>query len=242
MFSIAVVDDEQAHRDILVKYIEEWKKQKAVEAEVETFHSSDAFYFTWCEDQRFDVLFLDICMKGTDGVSLAKKLREKGKTVNIIFTTGVADYMQEGFEVEALHYLLKPVKREKVWECLEKCFTRKAQDSRFILLPTEDGLIKTDADGILYAEAVGHSCELVCLRETLSLKLGIREAAQRLEEYGDFMFCHRSYLVNLHRISKMGKQDIIMDNGRAVPVSRRMYGAVNEGFMKLFRVGSGAVL
>ena len=57
-----------------------------------------------------------------DGVSLAKKLREKGKNVNIIFTTGVADYMQEGFEVEALHYLLKPIKREKVWECLY--FTR----------------------------------------------------------------------------------------------------------------------
>ncbi len=106
MLSIAVVDDEQVHRDILVKYIEEWKKQKMADAEVETFHSSDAFYFAWCGEQRFDVLFLDICMDGMDGVSLAKKLREKGKNVNIIFTTGVADYMQEGFEVEALHYLL----------------------------------------------------------------------------------------------------------------------------------------
>ena len=237
MFSIAVVDDEQVHRDILVRYIGEWKKRKAVDAEVETFQSSDAFYFTWCEDQRFDVLFLDICMEGTDGISLAKKLREKGKTVNIIFTTGVADYMQEGFEVEALHYLLKPIEREKVWECLEKCFSRKAQDSRLILLPTDEGLVKTDADGILYAEAVGHYCELVCMTETLSLKLGIKEAARLLEGYGNFMFCHRSYLVNLRRISKVGKQDIIMDNGRAVPVSRRMYGAVNEGFMKLFRGG-----
>ncbi|HBA47367.1 MAG TPA: DNA-binding response regulator, partial [Lachnospiraceae bacterium] len=80
MLNIAVVDDEQVHRDILVKYITEWEKHKSVDAEVETFHSSDAFYFTWCEDQRFDVLFLDICMDGTDGVSLARKLREKGKT------------------------------------------------------------------------------------------------------------------------------------------------------------------
>ena len=132
MLSIAVVDDEQVHRDILVKYIKEWKKQKMADAEVETFHSSDAFYFTWCGEQRFDVLFLDICMDGMDGVSLAKKLREKGKNVNIIFTTGVADYMQEGFEVEALHYLLKPIKREKVWECLEKCVARKAEDTRSI--------------------------------------------------------------------------------------------------------------
>ena len=237
MLSIAVVDDEQVHRDILVKYIEEWKKQKMADAEVETFHSSDAFYFAWCGEQRFDVLFLDICMDGMDGVSLAKKLREKGKNVNIVFTTGVADYMQEGFEVEALHYLLKPIKREKVWECLEKCVARKAEDTRSILLPTEEGLIKTDAEGILYGAAVGHYCELVCLTETLSLKLGIREAAQRLEGHGDFLFCHRSYLVNLRRIAKIGKQDILMDNGGTVPVSRRMYGAVNEAFMKLFRTG-----
>jgi len=235
MLNIAVVDDEQVHRDILVKYITEWEKHKSVDAEVETFHSSDAFYFTWCEDQRFDVLFLDICMEGTDGVSLARKLREKGKTVNIIFTTGIADYMQEGFEVEALHYLLKPIDRKKVWDCLEKCLSRKEDDSRLILLPTEEGLIKTDVDQILYGEAVGHYCELVCLTKTFSLKIGIKETAQRLEEYGGFMFCHRSYLINLRRISKMGKQDIIMDNGKAVPVSRRMYGAVNEGFMKLFR-------
>ncbi len=78
---------------------------------------------------------------------------------------------------------------------------------------------------------------MVCLTETLSLKLGIREAAQRLEGHGDFLFCHRSYLVNLRRIAKIGKQDILMDNGGTVPVSRRMYGAVNEAFMKLFRRG-----
>ncbi|HBA47366.1 MAG TPA: hypothetical protein DCZ91_06130, partial [Lachnospiraceae bacterium] len=106
----------------------------------------------------------------------------------IIFTTGIADYMQEGFEVEALHYLLKPIDRKKVWECLEKCLSRKEDESRLILLPTEEGLIKTDVDQILYGEAVGHYCELVCLTETFSLKIGIKETAQRLEEYGGFMF------------------------------------------------------
>ena len=238
MLNIAVVDDEQVHRDILMKYIEEWKAREGVDAQVEDFPSGEAFYFSWCGDQRWDVLFLDICMEGeTAGVMLARKLREKKRAIVIIFTTGIPDYMQEGFEVEALHYLLKPIKREKVWECLEKCVARKAEDTRSILLPTEEGLIKTDAEGILYGEAVGHYCELVCLTETLSLKLGIREAAQRLEGHGDFLFCHRSYLVNLRRIAKIGKQDILMDNGGIVPVSRRMYGAVNEAFMKLFRTG-----
>ena len=234
MLSIAVVDDEQVHRDILVKYIEEWKKQKMADAEVETFHSSDAFYFAWCGEQRFDVLFLDICMDGMDGVSLAKKLREKGKNVNIIFTTGVADYMQEGFEVEALHYLLKPIKREKVWECLEKCFQRKETERKRFLLPGEEGLVKVDVERILYAEAEGHYCVLKCMENRLHLKLGIRELEQKLGEWGDFMFCHRSYLVNVRRIARVGRQDIVMDDGTVVPVSRRLYNAVNERFIKTF--------
>lgn len=234
MLNIAVVDDEQAHRDILVKYIKEWEKRKCLDVKVETFESSEVFYFVWCEEQRFDVLFLDIMMGGTDGVSLARKLREKGKNIHIIFTTGIADYMQEGYEVEAMHYLLKPLVREKVWDCLGKCVRKKEDIRNIILLPTEDGLLKIDAESILYAEAVGHYCELVCMAEKYQLKTGIGELAQMLEKYGKFTFCHRSYLINLRKVSKVGKQDIVMDNGKAVPVSRRMYHAVNEAFIGTF--------
>ncbi|WP_300847051.1 hypothetical protein [uncultured Acetatifactor sp.] len=64
MLNIAIVDDEQVHRDILVRYIEEWKERERCEAEAETFASGEAFYFAWCGQQRYDVLFLDIMMGG----------------------------------------------------------------------------------------------------------------------------------------------------------------------------------
>lgn len=234
MLNIAIVDDEQVHRDILVRYIEEWKERERCEAEAETFDSGEAFYFAWCGQQRYDVLFLDIMMGGADGISLAKRLREQGKDLTIIFTTGIADYMQEGYEVEAMHYLLKPLDREKVWECLDKCMKRREEDAKWILLPTEEGLVKTDASKILYAEAVGHYCVLECMEERLQLKLGIRELARKLEESGEFLFCHRSYLVNLRRVSKVGRQDIVMDSGALVPVSRRLYNQVNDRFIRAF--------
>lgn len=236
MFCIAVVDDERAHRDILMKYIEEWKQAERLDVRVEAFSSSEAFYFAWCGDQQVDVVFLDIMMGGADGVSLARKIREKGKKIDIIFTTGIADYMQEGYEVEAMHYLLKPLDREKVWECLERCLARKGGDRRTVLLPTEEGLMKTDIEKILYGEAVGHYCELECMEERLSLRIGIRELAGKLdmEAREEFAFCHRSYLVNLRRISRVGKQDIVMDNGALVPVSRRLYHEINDKFIRAF--------
>ena len=236
MLRIAVVDDEQVHRDILVRYIEEWRSQGHPEVKVQVFDSSEAFYFEWCENQAYDVLFLDIMMSGTDGVSLARKLREKKTALTIIFTTGISDYMQEGYEVEAMHYLLKPLDREKVWECLEKCLARGGGDRRMVLLPTEEGLMKIDIEKILYGEAVGHYCQLECMEERLSLKIGIRELAQKLdmEAREEFAFCHRSYLVNLRRISRVGKQDIVMDNGALVPVSRRLYHEINDKFIRAF--------
>lgn len=242
MLDIAVVDDEQAHRDILTKYIQEWRDKEGIEALIESFPSGEAFYFSWCGDQRCDVLFLDIMMEGgAAGIRLARKLREKKRAVTIIFTTGIPDYMQEGFEVEALHYLLKPLDKGKVWECLDKCLRRKEQERRMILLPAEDGVIKVDIDRILYAEAVGHYCVLTCAEEVLQVKLGIRELEQKLreamgvsEKEGEFMFTHRSYLVNVRKIMRMGRQDLTMDNGQLVPVSRRLYNQVNERFIRLF--------
>lgn len=237
MLRIAVVDDEQVHRDILLRYIEEWRAQGHPEVKAQVFDSSEAFYFEWCENQAYDVLFLDIMMSGTDGVSLARKLREKKTALTIIFTTGISDYMQDGYEVEAMHYLLKPLDREKVWECLEKCLVRGGGDRRTVLLPTEEGLMKIDIEKILYGEAMGHYCELECMDgQRLSLKIGIRELAQKLdmETQEEFAFCHRSYLVNLRRISRVGKQDIVMDNGALVPVSRRLYHEINDKFIRAF--------
>lgn len=201
---------------------------------MESYDSGEAFYFTWCEDQRCDVLFLDIMMKATDGIRLARKLREMGKDIVIIFTTGIADYMQEGYEVEAMHYLLKPLSREKVRECLEKCVRRKEAVKSEVLLQTEEGLAKVDVEKVLYAEAVGHYSILVCMDKRMQAKTGIRELEEKLREYGVFAFCHRSYLVNIRRIYRMGRQEIIMDNGAAVPVSRRLYHAVNERFIQTF--------
>ena len=235
MFSIAVVEDEPLHRDLLTGYIREWGRREQLPLTVETFAGSEAFYFSWCENQRFDVLFLDIMMKGTDGVSLARKLREKGRPIAIVFTTGIADYMQEGYELEALHYLLKPLERKKVWECLEKCRQKKEETGRTeILLPTEDGLVKINAGAIVYAEAAGHYCELECMDERLFVKAGIRDLEQLLRAAGDFAFCHRSYLVNIKKISRLSRQEIRMDNGAVLPVSRRLYPAVYERFLQTF--------
>ena len=65
------------------------------------------------------MFFIDIQMPGLNGMEMARKIREKDEKAVLIFTTGIADYLEEGYEVAALRYLRKPLRREKVWECLD---------------------------------------------------------------------------------------------------------------------------
>lgn len=239
MLHIAIVDDEQAHRDILSKYVEEWAARERADADIRTYPSGEAFCFAWCDDQSCDVVFLDIMMRGEDGVSLARKLREKGRPITIIFTTGVSDYMQEGYEVEALHYLLKPLQKEKVWQCLVKCKERLEEKQDFILLPAQEGLVRISPEDVLCAEARGHGCILTCRAGTYEVKTGIKELSQKLSGHGDFPFCHRSYLVNIRKVSRITKTDLILEGGCTVPVSRRMYDAVNRQFIKAMELPGG---
>lgn len=234
MLEIAVIDDEPLHREILVKYITEWRTRTRRDLHVETFPSCEAFYFAWCGNEKWDVLFLDIMMDGENGVSLARKLRQAGKQIHIIFTTGIVDYMQEGYEVDALHYLLKPLKKEKVWACLEKCLERNEDNRKTVVLSAPEGLVRVDAAVILYAEATGHGCELTCVDSVLQVRPGIQELAQLLSGYGDFLLCHRSYLVNVRRIAQVGRLDLVMEGGATVPVSRRLHTRVSQRFLQAF--------
>lgn len=232
MLHIAIVDDEQPHRDVLSKYIREWAHRERADVDIRTYPNGEAFYFAWSGSQDCDVVFLDIMMGGTSGVSLARKLREKGNPLTIVFTTGIPDYMQEGYEVEALHYLLKPLQKEKVWQCLEKCRQRLEKTQSRVLLPGPEGLIKIAADDVLCAEARGHFCMLTCTSDTYEIRMGIRELHQKLDGHGIFRFCHRSYLVNIRKISRITRTDLILESGCTVPVSRRMYDTINRQFIE----------
>ncbi len=140
--TIAIIEDETAHQNILASYIEAWSRTAKQTVSIRCYQDAGQFLFAW-EDEQPDVVFVDIQMPGMNGIELAKRLRTQDQELVIIFTTGLADYMEEGYEVEALHYLLKPIRREReppVWKRLPEngrrgsivwCIRRTASLGRF---------------------------------------------------------------------------------------------------------------
>ena len=117
-YKIAICDDEQKDRDFVAALSRRWAGQRGNTVELTEFSSAEQFLFCYGEQSDYDILLLDIEMGQMDGVQLAKQLRQKNETIQIVFVTGYSDYISEGYEVAALHYLMKPVREEKFFSVL----------------------------------------------------------------------------------------------------------------------------
>ena len=234
---LAIIEDEQVHTDLLNQYIEMWSIEKNIQVTVTPFSSAESFLFTWEEQRDFDVLLVDIQMKEMTGMEMAKRVREQDPDIAIIFTTGIADYMEEGYEVDAIHYLLKPVSREKLCQCMDRVLQKGCRE-QFLLVKTKEETLKLSVKSIMYVEAMGHGCMIeFCPHADRTFQVEITESISELEERlgeSDFVRCHRAYLCRIDKIRYISRAWIEMDNGSRILVSRRLYSYVNQRFISYF--------
>ena len=231
MYKIAICDDSPADTLYLQGLVSNWAKKKGEMMEVQTFASAEAFLFEYEEDKSFDILLLDIEMAEMDGVTLARKVRSGNQEVQIVFITGYNDYIADGYEVEALHYLLKPVKEEKLFEVLERAVVKLARNERVLTLDTAEGLVRVPLYEIRWIE-VQRNYVTIHATEEYTIKKPLSEVEAELDE--GFMRTGRSFIVNLKQIRRIGKMDVILADGSAVPLSRGYYEKLNRAMIERF--------
>ena len=231
---IAVCDDEQAQAELYASIARDWGAQSGQVVQVETFGSAESFLYAWGEDRSFDVLFLDIQMPGENGIVLARRLRLEDERLSIVFVTGLPQFMEQGYEVEALHYLVKPVRPERIFSCLDRAARRCEAQDRTVLIVCGTGNIRLHERELLYAEAFSHMVEVHTRQGAYETSMGIGTLSDRLDP-AMFFRAHRSYLVNLRWVSRIGREELWLDNGVRLPVSRRQYDALNRAFIAYHR-------
>ncbi len=232
---IAVCDDETEQRTYLIQLVREWfLQQPSLYADVKGFPSAEAFLFEYEENKDWQLLVLDIEMKQMSGMSLAKKLRSEGNSVPIVFVTGYDDYMEEGYDVEALHYLMKPLSVERFHLVLNRALLTKEEPRH--IFETAEGDILLSNSSIWYAEAEGHYCTLYTKDKSYRLRCSISALEKQLEGAG-FEKPHRSYLVNLRHVILIKPQEVILDDERSIPLSRNVHRQFHMAFIKLYQYG-----
>ncbi len=231
--TIAICDDNENQIKELHHLLNEWSANKPFTLAVDAYISAEGFLFNY-PDKPCDLLLLDIELKHLNGMKLAKKLRADGDMLPIVFITGYSDYIGDGYEVEALHYLLKPVDKQKLFAVLDRYMKHHIPENE-IAVKCEDKTLHISPDMILYCEAVGKKTYIHTNEQVLICETGISNLGGKLGT--DFISCHRSYVANLRYMKSIAKTEITLDNGEKIPLSRRLYKDVNEKFIRFYTKG-----
>jgi DNA-binding LytR/AlgR family response regulator len=231
--TIAICDDEQTELKYLNMLVKHWADDRGIAIHIRTFISAENFLFTYEENKSFDILLLDIEMGKMNGVELAKHIRRENEGIQIIFITGFSDFIAEGYEVSALHYLLKPVNEKKLSEVLDKAQKGLSQKQKSIIVAVDGQSYRIPMGKIMLCESFAHSTVITTKSNSYNVRLSISELKNQLDE--TFIQCHRSYLVGISHISHISKTDVFLDNGHMIPLSRRLYNEVNQAFIRYFK-------
>ena len=229
-YKIAVCDDAQADRDYIRALVACWASDRGSPVQVREFASAESFLFHYAEESDFDILLLDIEMGGMDGVTMAKRLRQDNDTVQIVFITGYSDYIAEGYDVAALHYLVKPLKEEKLFSVLDRAVEKLRKNEKVLHLALSGEMVRIPIHRIRWAEVRGNYVTVHANSE-YTVKMALGQLEQALDER--FLRIGRSAIVNLTQISQVTKSEIHLRSGDTVPLPRGAYEAVNRAIIQM---------
>lgn len=230
MYRVAVCDDEEWMRRELLAMCGELLGETGTEHKLTGFSSAEELEAALSGGASFDLLLLDIMLGGKTGMELARELRERGNRVSIIFTTSMEEYLQEGYSVQPIQFLLKPVSRDALSDALltdlKLNHSRKTVSltigQRTVILPVAE---------ILYAESQDHYIVIHIGSEVRKFPISISEL-ERLLPTERFCRCHNSFLVNMEHIAEVARAELTMRGGARIPISRKYYTQAQSAFIR----------
>lgn len=228
---IAICEDEANMQQRLSDSIKDWASSNNVQTDILCYPSAEAFLLSW-PDVSFDLAFLDIQMKKMSGIELAEYIRKNDKNMMIVFVTSFSQYVLKGYDVNALHYLIKPLSSAKLLPILDKAFAIwRSRQSAAILVSDGVGQIKLRFDDIYCITMVSHMAKIQTDNKTYEVRKTVEELIELLPKH--FIRCHRSCIVNLFKVDCVYKDSLLLSNGESLPISRSNSKTVNDTFIKL---------
>ncbi len=229
VYQAAICDDSARDGAFVAAIVEDWAARRQVQLRWEIFPSAERFLFRYGEDKRWDILLLDVEMGPMDGVTLAKRVRRDNETVQIVFITGYSDYIAEGYEVAALHFLLKPVSRDKLWAVLDRALDKLRQEERCLNLELGGELVRIPLYELRYLE-VRHNYVTLHAEREYTVKRTLGDFEKELDQR--FVRIGRSMIVNLKYIRRVTRTQALLTDGTALPLPRGAYETLNRAIIE----------
>ena len=218
--SCIIVDDENVAREIIASHL---SRIENIEVIAQCKNAIEAFNFI--NNNAVDLIFLDINMPEISGIAFAKSIN---KNIKIIFTTAYRDYAVEGFNLQAVDYLLKPISFERLLQAINRYFEVNTQQTEtqsqpsetndFIFVRSDRRMLKITFKDIIFIESLSDYLKIHLKDQSIITRETISAIEAKLPQK-DFLRIHRSYIVNLASIESFTNEEMIV-NGKALTISR----------------------
>ena len=221
MLRIALCDDEENARDALRIQLEKLMDESEDEIVYEFSNGRTCVNWLTAHPGEVDLLFLDVEMGKENGMDAAKKIRTVNRDLLIVFATGYTDYVFDGYQVNALDFLVKPVSPEKLKEVLLRAKELLTPPTdRFFVLKNADGAYRLPWDDILYFYSDRRYIHLVTVIKTYTFYGKLNDIEKQVRN--NFVRIHQRYLVNSDNVTFVGGDFVTVDNPACekLPVSR----------------------
>lgn len=229
---VAIVDDELEMRQIMTDYVKRFGEEAGIDLETVTFESGELFLKDY--KMIYDIIIFDIDMPGINGIDTARKLREIDSNVTIIFVTNIAQYAINGYEVDAVDYILKPVSYYDFSMKFHRTVAKAAQKKEHIIkVETAEGTRKLRLPALVYVEVLSHYLYFHTTKRDYRSRGNISDVEKELEKY-NFVRIHRSYIVNLRYVNKVLSKEVTVGD-KVLPVSRNYKEKLKEEYLKYIR-------
>lgn len=228
-YRITICDDSQTDAGYLETLLLAWAKSRQAEVHIRRSLSAEQYLFFYAEDKCDDILLLDIEMGAMDGVTLARKLRQENETIQIVFITGYSDYISEGYDVAALHYLMKPVNAEKFHSVLDRAVEKLQKNERVMNLEIGGEMVRIPIYQIRYLD-VRQNYVTIHGKQDYTIKRPLSEVEKELDQ----RFCRvgRALIVNLGCVQRVTKTEVFLSDGTALPLPRGAYEPLNRAIIQ----------
>ena len=232
---IAICDDEKIILNEVAFMIGDIIAEYGYNVKTFSFSSGDELLKTIEEENiLYQIYILDINLCDINGIEIAKRIRNIDKNAIIIFLTSHQEWMPEAFEVQAFHYILKPIERKKIEELMKKCLSYI--NDRKILYYFKQGnkLFSVPCNEIYYFESEKRKVKVITASSNYDYYDTISNIQKKLGEE-IFVRTHTSYLINMDYIRKFDGKFIYLNNGLGLPVSKTYIESFNKNFIEYLK-------
>lgn len=230
MYQVAVCEDEEILRTKIVTLCHEILKEMKVEHRVTAYASADELEATLQAGEQFALLCLDILMDGKNGMELARDLRKQDDRTSILFITGSAEFLKDGYRVRPIQYLMKPVQKEELKEAIQTDL-RLYHQPRTVTFRIGGKIRILHPEDILYAESRDHGSMLHTKNGEQFLSCSLSRTEETLPS-DQFCRCHNSFLVNFAHIREVSGRELFLTDGSTLGIGRRYMEQFQNRFVR----------